>query len=42
MLNKTQLVEFRQRLQEEQTELQSRMKTLNRRLARNESLQTEQ
>jgi DnaK suppressor protein len=37
MLNKTQLVEFRQRLQEEQTELQSRMKTLNRRLARNES-----
>ncbi len=37
MLNKTQLGEFRQRLQEEQTQIQSRMKTLNRRLARNES-----
>ena len=37
MLNKSQLVEFRQRLQEEQADLRSRMKTLNRRLARNES-----
>jgi RNA polymerase-binding protein DksA len=37
MLKKSQLGEFRQSLQEEQSELQSRMKTVNRRLARNES-----
>ncbi len=37
MLKKSQLGEFRQRLHEEQSELSSRMETLNRRLARNES-----
>ena len=37
MLTKAQLEEFRQDLEEEQTELLSRKVTLDRRLARNES-----
>lgn len=37
MLNQSQLGKFRQRLLDERTELQSRMQTLDRRLARNES-----
>lgn len=37
MLTKTQLEEFRQHLEGERSELQSRKETLDRRLARNES-----